>query len=439
MKRQGNEVGVAELVRAKEKFGPNVHPLAMTFSDDVETLLDDLSKDFTPLVAGGSVRDAVQGDTAPKDVDIEVHDAPSYQALTDTLRRHGYPVNEVGKAFGVLKTRLHDGTDIDLSLPRRDNRTGVGHTGFSVEVSPEMSLEEAGERRDFTINAMYYDHKTHALIDHHGGYPDFKNGVLRHVSDAYSEDPLRVLRGMQIAARFDLKMHPDTVEASKQMVSEFSDLPTERVREEWYKLFTRGRDVEHGLAVLKETGWDTPMGLSELRAEDMAHVAKAVETSKRENVSPTVAGAAAILESVPEDRHSEVASRLTVDNKAKAAALKIAQMDSRPVSTTRDVRAVNRALGGKVGLAQWSAAKQNVSSVKPLAMETGMWSRCNSDGSPTIHHDDLVTGAMILEESDRSPGKWVGDLLKKAHQAEDDEAFVSEEGAREWLKREFEK
>src|SRR5690625_6997366 len=117
------------------------------------------------------------------------------------------------------------------------------------------------------------------------------------------------------------------------------------------------------------------MGLSELRAEDMARVAKAVETSKRENVSPTVAGAAAILESVPEDQRSEVASRLTVDNKAKAAALKIAHMASRPVSTTRDVRAVTRALGGKVGLAQWSAAKQNVSSVKPLAMETGMWSR----------------------------------------------------------------
>jgi len=439
LKRQGNEAGIADLVRAKEQFGPNVHPLTMTFSDDVETLLSDLSEDFTPLVAGGSVRDAVEGDTAPKDVDIEVHDAPSYQALTDALRQHGYPVNEVGKAFGVLKTRLHDGTDIDLSLPRRDNRTGVGHTGFSVEVSPEMSLEEAGERRDFTINAMYYDHKTHSLIDHHGGFSDFKNGVLRHVSDAYSEDPLRVLRGMQIAARFDLKMHPDTVEASKQMVSEFNDLPTERVREEWYKLFTRGRDVEHGLAVLKETGWDTPMGLSELRAEDMARVAKAVETSKRENVSPTVAGAAVILESVPEDQRSKVASRLTVDNKVKSAALKIAQMGAGEVKTTRDVRAVNRTLGGKVGIAQWSAAKQNVSSVKPLATEAGMWSRCNSDGSPTVHHDDLVTGAMILEESGRSPGKWVGDLLKKAHQAEDDEAFVSEEGAREWLKREFEK
>lgn len=439
LKRQGNETGIADLVRAKEQFGPNVHPLTMTFSDDVETLLNDLSEHFTPLVAGGSVRDAVEGDTAPKDVDVEVHDAPSYQTLTEALRHHGYPVNEVGKAFGVLKTRLHDGTDIDLSLPRRDNRTGVGHTGFSVEVSPGMSLAEAGERRDFTINAMYYDHKTHSLIDHHGGFSDFKNGVLRHVSDAYSEDPLRVLRGMQIAARFDLKMHPDTVEASKQMVSEFNDLPAERVREEWYKLFSRGRDVGHGLAVLKETGWDEPMGLGELNQDDMDRVAQAVESSRHEGVSPTVAGAAAILESVPEDQRSDVAARLTVDNKAKSAALKIARMDSYPVRNTRDVRAVNRALGGKVGIAQWSAAKQNVSFVKPLATEVGVWSPCHADGSPTVRHDDLVTGAMILEESEHSPGKWVGDLIKKAQKAEDDEVFASEEGAREWLKREFEK
>src|SRR5699024_11598075 len=153
-----------------------------------------------------------------------------------------------------LTTRLYCRTAIDVAVPLRYNRPGVGHTGFSVEVSPEMSLEEAGERRDFTINAMYYDHKTHSWIDHHGGVSDFKNGVLRHVSDAYSEDPLRVLRGMQIAARCDLKMHPDTVEASKQMVSEINDLPTERVREEWYKLFSRGRDVGHGLGVMKETG-----------------------------------------------------------------------------------------------------------------------------------------------------------------------------------------
>ena len=157
------------------------------------------------LMVGGSVRDLLCGKRV-KDVDIEV-----FGVAPDDLKRvlgAAYALDLVGLSFGVLKIQH---LDIDISLPRRESKRGLGHKGFDIASDPSLPIPEAASRRDFTVNAIYYDPLADELIDPHGGARDLADGVLRHVSEKFREDPLRVLRGMQFVARFDLAPAPETI------------------------------------------------------------------------------------------------------------------------------------------------------------------------------------------------------------------------------------
>jgi len=160
----------------------------------------------------------------------------------------------VGRSFGVIKLRL-GGDEYDFSLPRRESKTGSGHRGFAVLPEPEFSDSEAAARRDFTVNAIAYDPFTEKLIDPWGGERDLHAGVLRHTSSAFSEDPLRVLRAVQLAARFDFTLAPETAELCRSIKSSFSELPVERVWGEWAKWAEKSGKPSRGLMVLQETGW----------------------------------------------------------------------------------------------------------------------------------------------------------------------------------------
>ena len=116
-----------------------------------------------------------------------------------------------------------------------------------------MSPEQAAFRRDLTMNAMAFDPLTEELIDPFGGRRDLELGVLRHTSSAFSEDPLRVLRGMQFAARFLLTGAPETIVLCQSL--RMDGLPLERVFEEWRKLLLRGRKPSFGLRFLRDCGW----------------------------------------------------------------------------------------------------------------------------------------------------------------------------------------
>lgn len=199
------------------------------------------------LVVGGSVRDAALGLVA-KDVDIEVYGIPPAQ-LEELLTRR-FSVDLVGKSFGVLKIK---GVPIDVALPRRESKAGLGHRSFEVLSDPFMSTREAQARRDFTLNAVYFDPLSGEIIDHFDGLIDLRARVLRHTSDAFAEDPLRVLRGMQFAARFDLTVAPETVELCRSIEPE--GLPAERLYEEWKKLVLSGMKPSSGLRFLNDCGW----------------------------------------------------------------------------------------------------------------------------------------------------------------------------------------
>ncbi|MGK3708921.1 CCA tRNA nucleotidyltransferase [Arthrobacter sp. IK3] len=208
-----------------------------------------------PLIVGGSVRDALlSAETGEeivfKDVDIEVHGI-SADALREAVPGD---VHEVGASFGVLTTRIN-GQMFDVSLPRRDSKTGEGHRGFSIEIDPGITLDEAFARRDYTMNSMGWDPYSGELIDPFGGRRDLEERVLRHTrAETFPDDPLRPLRAAQFSARFDLDIAPETLELCRSMKDTITQLPRERLWKEFNKLVTLGRRPSKGLEALYQTG-----------------------------------------------------------------------------------------------------------------------------------------------------------------------------------------
>lgn len=198
------------------------------------------------LLVGGCVRDVLMG-SSPKDWDIEVYQVEPAR-LRSLLERIGR-VDAVGEAFTVYKV----GPDLDVSLPRRERKTGHGHRAFVIEGDPLMTVEEATRRRDFTINAILQDPLTGEVIDPFEGRSDLHNKRLRAVSrETFAEDSLRVLRAAQFAARFEFDIETETVELCRSI--DLTDLPRERIWGEMEKLLLRARHPSIGFRWLQSFG-----------------------------------------------------------------------------------------------------------------------------------------------------------------------------------------
>jgi len=198
------------------------------------------------LLVGGCVRDELMG-KQPKDWDLEVYRVDPLK-LRELLNQFGR-VNVVGEAFTVYKI----GNDLDVSLPRRERKTGRGHRAFVIEGDPEMTVEAATLRRDFTINAILQDPLTGEILDPYHGREDLQRNVLRAVSlQTFAEDSLRVLRAAQFAARFEFRVEPETVVLCRSI--DLSDLPPERIWGEMEKLLLRAQRPSIGLGWLHALG-----------------------------------------------------------------------------------------------------------------------------------------------------------------------------------------
>jgi len=197
------------------------------------------------LIVGGWVRDELAG-LAPKDLDLEVFRLPS-ETLRATLERLGR-VDTVGESFTVYKIG-----DIDVSLPRRESKTGRGHKGFTVEGDPDLPFIDAARRRDFTINAIGRDPLTGEVLDPFDGRRDLAERRLRVVDRAtFGDDSLRVLRAFQLAARFDLAVDDETRAMLRAIP--LDDLPAERVWGEIDKLLRLPVRPSLGLALAFDVG-----------------------------------------------------------------------------------------------------------------------------------------------------------------------------------------
>lgn len=177
---------------------------------------------------GGCVRDKLMG-MENKDIDIEVHgiSPETLGAILDSLGKR----TEMGASFGIYGLR---GYGLDIAMPRKEEATGRGHKDFAVYVDPWLGTGKAAMRRDFTMNALMEDVLTGKVVDHFGGIDDLHRGVLRHVNSAtFVEDPLRVLRGAQFAARFGFTVAEETIALAKTM--DLSALASERIMGELEK------------------------------------------------------------------------------------------------------------------------------------------------------------------------------------------------------------
>ena len=177
---------------------------------------------------GGCVRDRLLGREI-KDIDIEVHGIP-VPTLEAVLDRLGERLTK-GESFGVMGLRHYD---LDIAMPRSEKATGRGHRDFEVFVDPFLGEEKAARRRDFTMNALMQDVLTGEVLDFFGGQADMARGRIRHVDDrTFAEDPLRVFRAAQFAARFGYVVAPETTALCASMAVDA--LPGERVMGELEK------------------------------------------------------------------------------------------------------------------------------------------------------------------------------------------------------------
>lgn len=200
--------------------------------DFLKTLSDKGAKTY---YVGGYVRDMILG-KENKDIDIEIHYITEEEFL-DTCKSFDLDIKLCGQAFGVYKAVL-DGQDIDFSFPRTEKLIGAKHTDFEIAVDPFIGEEKASQRRDFTINALMMDTQDGTILDFHKGMKDLEDKIIRHTSDKFSEDALRVYRAAQFASRFGFIVAPETLELCKHI--DVTHLPQERIQEETYKAFTKG-------------------------------------------------------------------------------------------------------------------------------------------------------------------------------------------------------
>ena len=210
---------------------------------------------------GGYVRDRLRG-MESKDVDIEVHGVPT-QALEAILDGLGTRL-EMGASFGIYGLKHYD---LDIALPRREQAIGRGHRDFQVFTDPYLGTEKAAMRRDFTINTMMEDVLTGEILDPFGGQEDLRRGIVRHVNDSsFGEDPLRVLRAAQFAARFRFTVAEETVALCRSM--DVAALARERVMGELEKALLKGENpaVLSGRPSMGKTAVALHMALQAARA-----------------------------------------------------------------------------------------------------------------------------------------------------------------------------
>jgi tRNA nucleotidyltransferase (CCA-adding enzyme) len=230
----------------------------VAFAKGVQSLAQDSAHPNTKpraYLVGGFVRDAILGRTS-KDADMEVYGV-SEERLEQLLHKlFGDRVNAVGKAFAVYKIPVAPDTDLDIAIPRRESATGQRHRDFTVTGDPGMTLEEAAKRRDFTINAIFADPLTSEIIDPYHGLNDLQQKILQVVdSEHFAEDPLRVYRALQFAARFNLTLTLQTKSLLIEMVKKGAlvHLPPERITMEIQKLLLSPKP-SIGFELAKELG-----------------------------------------------------------------------------------------------------------------------------------------------------------------------------------------
>ena len=395
------------------------------FNKEVIDLLTALGRAY---VVGGSVRDAILG-LPNKDLDIEVFDT-SWEELVKTASQFG-PIKTVGKSFGVAKLQHPTLGEIDLSLPRRENRIGVGHKGFQVTPDSSLTLAQAASRRDFTINAMLWS--IDGIHDPFSGKSDLETRILRHVSDKFVEDPLRVLRGMQFCSRFGLTAAPETIELCRSIADRFCELSKDRIFTEWQK-WAKGSHPSKGLVFLVQTGWGQHFPEITITNHALRSVDIAAEICNRNSITGD-ARTVQLLAVLCRDENS-AKSFLSKINCPRLIAEKVVSLVVNRLNCKTDsvtpasvTRLAHKLAPVTIQELAWYVEAMNKD--LPKAMQDILdiarsLSLVNSKPEPILLGRHLIQRGL-------KPGKDFAQILNAAFQAQLDCAFMDLTGALDWL------
>lgn len=206
-------------------------------------------------VVGGTIRDAFLGKPM-KDIDLIV-EGLSLEKIKDLIRPYG-KVDIVGESFSVIKFKPSgfQGEPYDIATPRMDRKIGKGHKGFEI-ITDGIDILTDLKRRDFTINSIAVNIKNNELVDPFNGIKDIDSQLLRATDErAFIEDPLRILRGIQFAARFGYKIAYGTLRLMKENAHLIKTISGERIFEELMKILNKEGNTQIALNLLHETDVD---------------------------------------------------------------------------------------------------------------------------------------------------------------------------------------
>jgi len=211
-----------------------------------------LSKSFsdhrgTAYLVGGAVLD-VLSNRKVKDWDMEVFGL-SYDQISQVASQFGES-DLIGNKFGVVKLKSEE-FDVEIAVPRIENKNGLRHKDFDIQLVPDLSLFDAARRRDFTMNSLYLEIDNNMLHDLFGGYYDYRRGIVQHIdAKTFVEDPLRCFRAMQLVARKGKRVTHDTVQLCKSMKEDCSHLSGDAIFAEFVKLLMLSDKPDKGLRFL---------------------------------------------------------------------------------------------------------------------------------------------------------------------------------------------
>ncbi len=397
-----------------------------------------VANNINPVIVGGFVRDALLG-VYSKDIDIELYGVCSFHDVEKILTPFG-KTNNVGKNFGVCKV-VYKGLDLDFSLPRTENKIGVGHKGFAVATSKNLTFKEAARRRDFTINAIGFDVTKQELLDPFGGINDLKLKLLKAVdSDHFVEDPLRILRGVVFSARFDLSLSNELFLLCKNMIDKhlLDELPKERIFSEIEKILLKTSTPSKAFYLLESLGAFTFFKefalLSKLQRES---IFKSLDTLKEQNAKDekefSMLGISLMCRCFHEKQRDDFLARLSNGVKLKRDVKKIIDV----IKSTDFSLIDNHLVYHLASLIEIRVVILFLSSIgfnttqseilKTKALSLGVYTK------PLV---PLVEGKDLLELGFK-PSKAFSLMLHEAYEAQMQEHFFTKPDALLWIKKRF--
>jgi tRNA nucleotidyltransferase (CCA-adding enzyme) len=384
----------------------------LTFENFIPKKLLQIAEDICSaggrvFLVGGFVRDSLLGIKGKtRDFDIEVYSI-SQEKLLEVLSKHGKP-NLIGKAFGVVHLS-RNGVHYDFSFPRTENKIGIGHRAFEIQTNPNLSFEEAARRRDFTINAMGMELPNLELVDPYNGRKDLENKILRHVSEAFVEDSLRVLRGVQFAARFELKASRETIDLCKAL--SLNDLSRERIEEEFRKWLLKGIKPSYGLDFFCDVGLqkmfcEIGIGLEENLGNILDSLAKQKNNLNPLQETETImfAGLLCLPNAKPVDF---LKKWIPVNNLLKKVPALLDSIRLLNLSDENDLRRCALKAGGLKLVAILKSIIQNDTEIydetQKVGNEMGIWEAVPAP---------FITGQILLDMGFK-PGPKLGEIIKQ--------------------------